>query len=255
MSRPVDLHRLTWGEKGPLVVLVHGLTGRASLWGDVARRLAAAGYRVVAPDLRGHGASPRAASYTLAEHTADLIALLEATGPAHLVGHSLGAALAWRVAAGRPDLVQRLVLEDQHPNAAPSGWQGWRDWAAAWPDAFASEEEGLEFLRHSGRTADWWRPSLQALPDGTWGWAMDKTAVVETARSLCETEGWADLSRLRCPTLIIRGADSPHLKAEVAERMAATIPGARLVTVPGRDHWVHREAGPYTALLTEFFGA
>lgn len=250
---PTRLHRLTWGAEGPVVVLVHGLTGRASHWSEVAQRLTAAGYRVVAPDLRGHGASPRAESYTLEEHTADLADLLEATGPAHLVGHSLGAALAWRVAADRPGLVRRLVLEDQHPNAAPSAWHGWRDWAAAWPDRFATEQEGLEFLIHSGRTADWWRPNLAPQPDGAWGWALDKTAVVETARALSEADGWADLARLTCPTLILRGESSPHLKPDVAERMAAAVPGARLITVPGRDHWVHREAEPYATHLIEFF--
>ncbi len=254
MPQPIKLHLTAWGDPSlPPVVLLHGLTGRASHWAPVAHALP--GYRVIAADLRGHGDSPRAATYTLADHTADVIALLEETGPAHLVGHSLGAAIAWLVATERPDLVRTLVLEDQHPDTIPGAARGWADWAAAWPPAFNSREEAVDFLKAAGRTFDWWLPNITQKPDGTWGWAMDFQAVVDTAASLGATDSWDTLQRVTAPTLLIRGEKSPHLKPDVASRMAEVIPSCRLVTVPGTDHWVHREAGPYARLLSEFFNA
>lgn len=250
---PAPLHRLTWGPSdGPTVILVHGLTGTAALWADVAERLAAAGRRVIAPDLRGHGASPKTGDLSLAGHAADLTALLEQTGPACVVGHSLGAAVAWTVAAARPDLVRRLVLEDQHPDANPGGWRGWQDWAGAWPARFDSRDEGLEFLAAAGRSASWWIPSLVEKDGATWGWSFDMDAVVATSQSLSATESWGTLAQIQAPTLLLRGAKSPHLRQDVAERMAAAMPRCELAVVPERDHWVHEEPAPYAAILLDF---
>lgn len=233
------------------ILFLHGLTGCGALWGPVAERLDGR-FRTLAPDLRGHGSAPRTPTYRLADFAADAIALLEQQGPAHLVGHSLGAAIAWIVAAERPDLVRRLVLEDQHPDPRPDSWKGWEEWAAAWPKAFASREEGVEFLRLAGRTASWWIPSLTERPDGSWGWAFDFGAVVAAARELGQVDSWQTLARVQAPTLLLRGAESPHLKPEVAEQMARTIPHCRLVTVADADHWVHEQPEPYAEILAEF---
>ena len=69
---------------------------------------------MLAVDLRGHGASSRPGAYSVALMAADVASLLDAVGGAavDLVGHSLGGLVALRVAAGRPDRVRRLVLED-----------------------------------------------------------------------------------------------------------------------------------------------
>jgi pimeloyl-ACP methyl ester carboxylesterase len=62
---------------------------------------------------------------------------------------------------------------------------------------------------------------------------------------------WAQLRRVRAPTLVIRGTDSEHLSAQIAARMVRAIPGARLITLPG-DHWVHRQPEPYVAAVAQF---
>ena len=252
MPAAVDLHRLHWGSPGPAVVLIHGLTGRAALWSDVATRLADEGYHVIAPDLRGHGTSPRPGNYSLEAHTADVVHLLESTGPACLVGHSLGGAVAWHVAAARPDVVRCLVIEDQHPNATTGGWQYWMDWATSWPLSLPTREAGIGHLQAEGRSVDWWSASLEPAKDGTWGWAFDVTAVVESARSLWETDSWDTLAGLYAPTMIIRGGLSPHLEGHVAQRMVHTIPHCKLVTIPEADHWVHRDPDPYVKTLLGF---
>jgi pimeloyl-ACP methyl ester carboxylesterase len=108
---------------GPAVVLLHGFPDTSSLWRHQIPALVAAGFRAVAPDLRGRGqtqAPPSVADYSLSGMVPDLVALLEALGVdrAHVVGHDFGAGLAWVLAALRPERVDRLaVLSVGHPAA------------------------------------------------------------------------------------------------------------------------------------------
>jgi pimeloyl-ACP methyl ester carboxylesterase len=119
-----DLAALYWAADAPaapLVVLVHGITGNAAVWGPVAAALAG-GCEVVAPDLRGRAHSAGLAGpYGLSAHAADVTALLERFGAdaeggaeaAVLVGHSMGGFVAALAAAGSArDLVHGLVLVD-----------------------------------------------------------------------------------------------------------------------------------------------
>ena len=101
-----------WG-KGPRVaVLLHGLTGSSETWGGVAERLNQQGYRCIAPDLRGHGESPKPArGYRLADFVADLAQTLPAE-PELLIGHSFGGLVALCAATSAALRPGRMVLED-----------------------------------------------------------------------------------------------------------------------------------------------
>lgn len=113
-------------DEGPLdgdpVLLLHGFPQRASSWDGVVALLHTAGLRTLAPDQRGYspGARPRRRrDHTLDRLVGDAVALIERVGrPVHLVGHDWGAAVAWLVAARRPDLVRSLVaVSVPHPGA------------------------------------------------------------------------------------------------------------------------------------------
>lgn len=103
-----------WGDaSGPTVVLLHGILGSSAYWQRVAELLP--DHDVIALDLLGFGRSPRPArsSYDGASHADAVVAALESLdvhGPVTLAGHSMGALIALRLAAERPDLVGRLVL-------------------------------------------------------------------------------------------------------------------------------------------------
>lgn len=110
---------------GEPVLLLHGFPQRAASWGPVAARLAARGYRTLAPDQRGYspGARPRGSrAYALTELVGDALAMIDGlVGPAgrvHVVGHDWGAAVAWRLAARHPDRVRSLVAVSVPPPAA-----------------------------------------------------------------------------------------------------------------------------------------
>ncbi len=116
----------TWGPKeGPIVVCLHGILEQGAAWSEVAIRLAQKGYRVIAPDLRGHGKSDRVGkggSYNLMDFLGDIDAIVEAlAGKAFtLVGHSLGSVVAAIFASVRPQMVKNLVLiETILPTEAP----------------------------------------------------------------------------------------------------------------------------------------
>ena len=116
----------------PLAVLVHGVTSSSRTWWRVGPALAERGYRVLAVDLRGHGASPRTeAGLSVADLADDVADTVEATSRSPgtvagapvdlLVGHSLGALVALELAGRRPGFARRLVVEDP-PGSASVDW-------------------------------------------------------------------------------------------------------------------------------------
>ncbi|NMO50025.1 alpha/beta hydrolase [Actinoplanes sp. TBRC 11911] len=106
---------------GTPVVLLHGWPDTGDLWAHQIHTLGTAGYRTIAPDLRGFGDSSKPTDlppYALTEHVRDVVAILDALDipAAHVVGHDWGAAIAWRVAAFAPDRVSSLTaLSTGHP--------------------------------------------------------------------------------------------------------------------------------------------
>lgn len=121
---------------GPAVLLIHGFPDDHQVWRHQWPALIAAGYRVIAPDLRGFGDSDMPApvrAYRVQALLADLIGVLDALGvaQARVVGHDWGAAIGWQLAIHHPQRVERYAaLSVGHPSAyARAGWRqklkGW----------------------------------------------------------------------------------------------------------------------------------
>ncbi|MFH5823323.1 alpha/beta fold hydrolase [Georgenia sp. AZ-5] len=232
--QPLTIHR--YGSSGARpVVLVHGLTESGTTWPDLVHHW---GHRwdVHAPDLRGHGHSPRFTEDELAAAPAvllaDLVALVDALPePVVLVGHSLGGLLALRAALERPQRVWALVLEDP---AKPAG-------SAPHPEFVAGIEEFLDSMadpaeqvgRMLGETT-WSRAEVEA-------WAACKPLVDReyTRRGLFLGDvGWEELfNRLTAPTLLVvpPGSDmAPRPEALHNDLVRAAI-------VPDSGHCVRRD--------------
>jgi len=114
---------VTVAGEGPAVILLHGWPDSHEVWRHQIPALADAGYRVIAPDLRGFGASDKpegVEAYNILSLIGDVQGVLDHLGVdrAHVVGHDFGAAAAWAMAAFLPDRVDHLVaLSVGHPNA------------------------------------------------------------------------------------------------------------------------------------------
>jgi pimeloyl-ACP methyl ester carboxylesterase len=114
-------------EDGPLVVLLHGFPEFWWSWRHQIPALAAAGFRVVAPDMRGYNLSDKplgVEAYRIEKLVGDVAGLIRALGRerAHIVGHDWGAVVAWEFAMRRPEMTERLaVLNVPHPREMLKG--------------------------------------------------------------------------------------------------------------------------------------
>lgn len=149
----LELHVEVEGDGEP-VLLLHGWPDSSFLWRHQMPALAAAGFRAIAPDLRGFGRSDKpqdVEAYTFSNLMSDVVGIMDGLGVerAHLVGHDWGAALAWQLAIDLPERVDRLVvLSVPHP-AVPRGLD---QLEKAWYQLFFMFQEVAEaWLRHD----DW----------------------------------------------------------------------------------------------------
>jgi pimeloyl-ACP methyl ester carboxylesterase len=135
----LSFHVVDEGE-GPVVLLLHGFPDSSHLWRHQVRALVEAGFRAVAPDLRGFGRSDKpegVEAYAAPNLLADVGGLLAALGVGRfsVVGHDWGAFLAWATAAFMPEQVERLcVISVGHPGAfAAAGYEQWeKSWYMLW---------------------------------------------------------------------------------------------------------------------------
>jgi pimeloyl-ACP methyl ester carboxylesterase len=258
------------GRDGPegVVILLHGFPQDRRCWDRVTAALAADGYRVLAPDLRGYspGARPAARSaYRNSQLAADVLALADAAGAQrfHLAGHDWGAALAWYVAGRHPGRVTSLAaLSVPHPQAFAlaliSSNQAARSWYMAacqlpWlPERALSRRGGQAFRdilvrtgldpasadRYAGRARD---PALLRGPLN-WYRAMPF--------SLREPAG-----PVQVPTMFVWGNRDPFVSRAAAELCGRYVAGPyRGTELDGASHWLPEQAaGQVAALLAEHF--
>jgi pimeloyl-ACP methyl ester carboxylesterase len=244
------LRYLVGGDGEPLV-LVHGFAGAATNWVEIAPVLARR-YRVLVPDLPGHGLSSALSSTPGLAAFADRVAAIAAQErmlPAHVVGHSLGAVVALRIAGRTPAAVRSLVL------VAPAGISSSTRWAELTLTAFGVLRPGKRIGRWVdaiARTPGLRRPVLGpwAVSDGT---ALSSEATrgllagpplhtdtLSAGRALAQDDPRRDLDRVRCPCLVVGGARDVQVPVgnvfEYARRL-----GAQVRLVPDAGHLVIAE--------------
>ena len=224
------------------LLLLHGFTATGRSWDGVRRRIDGATYsEVLAPDLRGHGASADRLPATIPATVEDL----RQTEPYVLAGYSMGGRIALHLALAQPDLVERLVLVSTTPGISePSGRAERR----------RADEELAEGIERAGIEpfARWWaaQPLFAGQPPEVAA-AARADRLRNTAEGLAAslrdmgtgrmTPVWDRLGELTMPTRVIVGERDAKFRA-IGERMAEQLPDAELVVVPGAGHAVHLEA-------------
>jgi len=229
----VNAVRLSYRDCGdpadPAVVLLHGSGSDAATWDRFIPRLAAAGYRCIALDLRGHAASARTADYSLTSIRDDVLHLLVALDlrGTTLIGHSVGGYAALAAALHSPERIARLVLEDL---AAPP--------RCAAPTSVTGALRAL----------------VAAAGILTRRRNYELRAAVSIIRQLSRPDPgwWARLDEVRTPTLVLSGGPTSCIPPQRLADVTAAVAGARLATIPV-GHRVHSLApGPFAAEVMAF---
>ncbi|MFG3527255.1 alpha/beta fold hydrolase [Streptomyces sp. NPDC047917] len=225
----------------PLVILVHGLLidSLASYYFSLGPAFAERGMDVLMYDLRGHGRTSRPATgYRLEDFVSDLDGLLDTLGenrPAHVVGNSFGGAIAYGLAAARPDRVRSVIAIESEPPV--------KSWAEKMAEGLTGEEGGLVVKEVRTWLAE--DPERNARPFQLAGRILDSTTLGEDIpRSRVLDAGFPEI---RCPVFALYGADS-KLSGQAAH-LAATLEHCRTVVLPDQGHSVLVERTSETARL------
>ena len=250
------LHLHEWGDPGaPSIVCLHGIGDHGRRFRKLAEERLAARFRVLAPDLRGHGRSGWEPPWNLATHAADLEETLADAGVerATWLGHSFGGRLVLEL----PDrLVERAILLDPALDLLPGVALNLAEEERK-DRSFASPEDALAARLDSGRLLHTPREIVQEeldehllrSPDGRFRYRYCQGAVVAALAELAA----APPSPLRVPTLLVLGAESYLVREDQVEWLRTAL-GERLTetTVPG-GHSVYWDAFGETAAAIESF--
>jgi pimeloyl-ACP methyl ester carboxylesterase len=261
-SQRLKLHYVDWGiANKPLLVLVHGGRDHARNWDQVALHFRSQ-YRIIAPDLRGHGDSEwaRGSHYSMIEYVLDLAQLLEqlATFPVILIGHSLGGAIVLQYSGVYPERVAKVVgIEGLGPS--PAGivprpphqrMQAWisemRAFAGRRTHRYATLAEAVQRMREANPRLTEAMASHLTLhgtnrkEDGTYTWKFDNYVRSSSPYDFNMADARAIWERITCPTLLIRGADS-RASDPKRDGRASAFQHRHVVTIANAGHWVHHD--------------
>lgn len=264
-GHPVHLRRMGSGARP--VLALHCSLAHGGAWGALAGLLGD-GATLTAPDLPNHGASadlpPGADLHDLSTAiAADLAARIGNGAPVDLLGHSFGGTVAIRLALERPDLVRSLTLFEPvlFSVARAAGSAAWGDWLSGqgpFADMIArGDREGAAAWFHGlwGQGAQ-----LADLPDTLRRYILDRIHLIPATNSVLFDDrpglvAPGRLEGLHLPVLLAQGAMSPPIVAAVNGTLAARIPGARAISVPGAGHMLPlTHAGDLAPLVRQHLG-
>ncbi|WP_295317586.1 alpha/beta fold hydrolase [Roseobacter sp.] len=235
---------LSYSEYGdtdaPALVIVHGLYGSGRNWGVIAKRLSDSA-RVVTPDMRNHGDSPRTQTHSYEDMAGDLADLIgHIGGPVDVVGHSMGGKAAMLLALEHPGLVRRLVVADIAPvSYSHSQMQfitAMRGVDLGLVTRRSEAEAQLAALGIEPALCSFFTQSLD-VPGKRWRLNLD-TLAAEMDKILA----FPDVSgQFGGDTLFLSGAQSDYVQAGHRPAILDLFPGARFARLPGAGHWLHAE--------------
>jgi pimeloyl-ACP methyl ester carboxylesterase len=269
----VRLHYVEAG-KGPLVVLLHGFPEFWFGWRRQIPAVAAAGFRVVAPDMRGYNLSSRprgVSAYDLNRLAADVAGLIAERGAerACVAGHDWGAAVAWWTAIVRPETVERLaILNVPHPRRFLRGLRDPRQLARSWYIGFfqlpwlperlvaAGDYRALRMAFADARAGAFAPEEMDEYVEA-WSQPGALTAAINYYRALSRrspARTARELAPVRAPTLVIWGVHDRVLGEGLAEPDHDDVPTLEDVVRLDASHWVQLdEPERVNQLLIEFF--
>jgi len=250
----VRVHYQEAGERAaPAILLLHGFCASSLVWDNVILSIAAAGFRVVAPDLVGFGFTekPREWSYTIEAQARGVVRLMDALGVerATVAGSSYGGAVAAITALDDPERVERLVLVDAVSNNDVKSQMLLRvGMTPLLGDVIAPLILGSPRLMSLRMRQNYARANAHLMDDGRAATQFLPLSVVGTQRAVLKTlRRWdavrveREAHRIEQPTLLIWGEDDRDVPLANGERLHMLIPHSRLVVFCDCGHLPQEE--------------
>lgn len=265
ISQRLRLHYVEWGQPdAPPILLVHGARDHCRSWDWVARELAR-DYRVIAPDLRGHGDSAWSpdGSYSILSHIYDISQLIHQLklAPMPIISHSMGGNISLRYTGLYPQNVTKIVaieglgpspkmIAERQKVAFQDRWRGWIDSKraaagrtrrryATLDDAFARMKEQNSHLSDE-QVRHLTVHGVSQNEDGTYTWKFDNYERVWSPLDASQAEMEALWNAIECPTLLCYGdrswASDPNEDGRVKH-----FRNARVVRFDDAGHWLHHD--------------
>lgn len=255
---------------GPPVVLLHGFPAESRTWDPVREGLVSAGHRVLVPEQRGYASSARPGrrrDYRLGELTADVVALIDASGSprAHVVGHDWGGLVAWALADIAPDrLVSVTSVSTPHPRTLRSvsiaSRQLYRSWymllfqLPLFPELLTSSHDGLalrRLLERSGLQPDLAERYATKLasdpgrPTGALNWYRALPFDLDVLRSA---------EKVKVPSQLIVGTADVFVDLRAARATSEWVEGPfESAELQDGTHWlIEQTPDKVTALIADF---
>jgi pimeloyl-ACP methyl ester carboxylesterase len=240
----MQLHFRSLGTGRPVIIL-HGLFGSSGNWQTFGKSLAAAGYRVVLPDLRNHGRSPHSEMHTYEAMAGDVRELIGSENLSRdvLACHSMGGKTAMQVALEDPQSIAGLLSIDMAPGAYAHEHHEVADTLAELDVRnIRGRMEADDLL--AGRIPDdgtrqFLLKNLYRTQDGLFDWRFNLEALQAEIGNMrhAVTEG-----RYEGPALFVRGEKSDYIGPDREKEINRLFPKATIETAPGAGHWVHVDA-------------
>lgn len=285
-SQRLTLSYAAWGSpNAPLALLVHGGRDQKRSWDWVARELAK-DYRVIAHDLRGHGASEHVSDgeYAVMDHVYDLASLVAHLKEIYgaraehftLIGHSLGGNITVRYAGIFPEQIKKLIAieglgaspkmqEERANEPMETRLQNWVAERAKLSSRAARIMENTATAEARMRAAHahlseeqithLTRHGIKTNTDGTVQWCYDPAGMGRSPSDISQAEFETLWTRITCPTWLVYGANSWASNPQTDGR-AKHFQNATVTEIPEANHWVHHDQfGAFMQGLNAFLAA
>lgn len=264
-SQRLRLHYVDWGNEGaPPLLMIHGGRDHCRNWDWAAERLKDR-YHIIAPDLRGHGDSAWAvgASYSEINYIYDIAQLIHQrmSGPVTIIAHSMGGSIALLYSGVFPETVKKLVaieglgpspqVERSYRRPIGERLRGWIETRRAnsgrLPRKYPTLEAAVARMREeNGHLSEEQAHHLTVHgahqnEDGSFSWKFDNYIRLGSGPGGLSYDEQHELwSRITCPVLLVRGAES-WASDPVLDGRIKHFRDARLVNIEGAGHWSHHD--------------